>query len=53
MSRVRHWACLALALTAVGASAALDPGLKPGDFASPFDVYDVTGPNKGTTLCYR
>jgi hypothetical protein len=28
-------------------------GLKPGEFASPFDVDDVTGPNKGKTLCYR
>jgi len=28
-------------------------GLQVGDSATPFDVQDVTGPNKGTTLCYR
>jgi hypothetical protein len=28
-------------------------GLKLGEFVRPFDVDDVTGPNKGTTLCYR
>jgi hypothetical protein len=32
---------------------AVPSGLKPGGFVSPFDVEDVTGPNKGTTLCYR
>jgi hypothetical protein len=28
-------------------------GLSVGEFAPPFDVLDVTGPNKGNTLCYR
>jgi len=28
-------------------------GLKLGEFVRPFDVDDVTGPNKGKTLCYR
>jgi hypothetical protein len=32
---------------------AVESGLKPGDFVNPFDVRDITGPNKGTTLCYR
>jgi hypothetical protein len=32
---------------------AIDSGLKPGEPVNPFDVEDVTGPNKGTTLCYR
>jgi hypothetical protein len=32
---------------------AVQSGLKPGELVSPFDVEDVTGPNKGTTLCYR
>ena len=32
---------------------AVQSGLKPGGFVSPFDVDDVTGPNKGKTLCYR
>ncbi len=45
-----------VSIVTVGALRAGDPvesGLKPGDFVSPFDVDDVTGPNKGTTLCYR
>jgi hypothetical protein len=40
----------------VGTSLAADAvpsGLKPGEFVRPFDVDDVTGPNKGKTLCYR
>ena len=32
---------------------ALNSGLQPGDLATPFEVMDVTGPNKGITLCYR
>ena len=32
---------------------AVESGLKPGELVNPFDVDDVTGPNKGTTLCYR
>ena len=28
-------------------------GQAAGEFVSPFDVEDITGPNKGTTLCYR
>jgi hypothetical protein len=32
---------------------AVQSGLRPGDSVSPFDVEDITGPNKGTTLCYR
>lgn len=31
----------------------VESGLKPGEFVSPFDVDDITGPNKGKTLCYR
>jgi hypothetical protein len=38
---------------AIYAGDAVESGLKPGEFVSPFDVQDVTGPNKGTTLCYR
>jgi len=26
---------------------------KPGETVGPFEVDDITGPNKGTTLCYR
>ncbi len=32
---------------------AVESGLKPGEPVSAFDVEDVTGPNKGKTLCYR
>jgi hypothetical protein len=32
---------------------AVQSGLKLGEFVRPFDVADVTGPHKGTTLCYR
>jgi hypothetical protein len=45
-----------VSIVAVGISSAGDPvdsGLAVGDFASPFDVHDITGPNKGKTLCYR
>lgn len=38
---------------AIHAGDAVKSGLEPGAFCSPFDVDDVTGPNKGTTLCYR
>ena len=31
----------------------LKSGLQPGDLATPFEVQDVTGPNKGISLCYR
>jgi hypothetical protein len=43
-------------IVTVGATLAGDAvqsGLKPGDAVNPFDVQDVTGPNKGRTLCYR
>jgi hypothetical protein len=39
---------------ALGASAfAADSGLKPGTPTTPFQVVDVSGPNKGKQLCYR
>jgi hypothetical protein len=40
----------------VGTCYAGDPvksGQKVGEHVSPFDVEDITGPNKGQTLCYR
>ena len=36
-----------------GNAADLQSGVQVGDFAAPFDVKDITGPNKGQTLCYR
>ena len=32
---------------------AVQSGLKIGEFVNAFDVDDITGPNKGKTLCYR
>ncbi len=45
-----------VSIVVVGASFAGDAvqsGLKPGESVAPFDVDDITGPNKGKTLCYR
>ena len=42
-------ACLATVATAGD----LQSGLQPGESAGAFDVKDVTGPRKGTSLCYR
>ncbi|HEY1379401.1 MAG TPA: hypothetical protein VGF55_21545 [Gemmataceae bacterium] len=38
---------------AAAAGEAIKSGLAVGDPATPFEVRDVTGPNAGTTLCYR
>ena len=35
------------------AGEAVKSGLPVGESVGPFDVDDVTGPNKGKTLCYR
>jgi hypothetical protein len=45
-------AIAAASLMAVSAFAA-DSGLKPGTSTTPFQVVDVSGPNKGKQLCYR
>ena len=40
-------------LAGLGAAAAsLKSGLEPGEGTSPFQVRDITGPNKGKSLCY-
>jgi len=47
---------LAVCLLAVGAAYAadaLESGLPVGEEVPPFNVRDITGPSKGTTLCYR
>lgn len=47
-------AALAMILPGAGpAEDAPESGLKPGAFVGPFLVDDITGPNKGDTLCYR
>ena len=44
----------ALAMLSVAADAGeLKSGLQVGDSATPFQVKDCTGPNKGKSLCYR
>jgi hypothetical protein len=43
-------------IVAVGTSLAGDAvqsGLKVGEPVNAFNVDDITGPNQGTTLCYR
>lgn len=52
------WGLAALVVAASGVAATLhaqglDSGPKLGEPVSAFDVYDVTGPNKGNELCYR
>ena len=50
------FSAMAVSIVMMGAARAGDEfksGLAIGEFASPFDVDDVTGPNKGQTLCYR
>jgi hypothetical protein len=45
-----------VAIVMVGTSLAGDPvqsGLKIGESVNAFQVDDITGPNKGTSLCYR
>lgn len=55
MSRKVSIACslVALALVAgLGAAEALKSGLQSGDRTTPFQTRDITGPNKGKSLCY-
>jgi hypothetical protein len=45
-----------VSIVMMGTARAGDPvksGLAIGESVSPFQVDDVTGPNKGTSLCYR
>jgi hypothetical protein len=47
---------VAVSIVMVGASLAGDAvrsGLKVGEPVNAFLVDDITGPNKGTSLCYR
>jgi hypothetical protein len=52
----RALSAVAVSIIMVGtclAGDAVQSGLKAGESVSPFDVDDITGPNKGKTLCYR
>jgi hypothetical protein len=47
---------VAVSIVMVGTSLAGDAvksGLKIGESVNAFQVDDITGPNKGTSLCYR
>ena len=56
MSRIVSLVCSLAALASLAslgaAEKALKSGLQPGDRTSPFQVRDITGPNKGKSLCY-
>lgn len=41
-----------LARLAPTAAQEFKSGLQPGDRPTPFQVVDVTGPNRGKTICY-
>ena len=50
------FSAVVVSIVMVGTSFAGDPvksGQAVGENVSPFDVEDITGPNKGKTLCYR
>jgi hypothetical protein len=44
---------LAVAVAGIVVAADLQSGLQIGDACGPFNVKDITGPNKGKSLCYR
>lgn len=47
---------VALVCAAAGAlalAADFKSGLQPGEDAGAYNVKDITGPNKGKSLCYR
>ncbi len=46
-------ALLIASMSAVAAAGDVQSGLQPGDSAGAFNVKDITGPNKGKSLCYR
>lgn len=48
--------CIGLVVIAAGAVAmaeSVKSGLACGEHAGAFNVKDITGPNKGKSLCYR
>lgn len=48
--------CVGLLVLATGAIAmaeSIKSGLQTGEHAGAFNVKDITGPNKGKSLCYR
>lgn len=45
-------ACVAGLTRAGEGDSEFKSGLQPGDFTSAFNCRDITGPNKGKSLCY-
>ena len=45
-------ACVAVGVRAGEGDGEFKSGLQPGDRTSAFNCRDITGPNKGTSLCY-
>jgi len=42
-----------LAVASMASAADVESGLEPGSFVGAFQVRDITGPQKGKSLCYR
>ena len=56
LNRATSTSAVVVAIVMMGtclAGDAVQSGLKVGESVNPFNVDDITGPNKGTTLCYR
>ena len=60
MRRLLAWGCAAVLVSALGTeighgadAPGLKSGLQVGEPAPAFQVQDITGPNKGSSLCYR
>ena len=56
ISLAKGISAVVVSIVMVGTSLAGDAvqsGLKVGEPVNPFQVDDITGPDKGTSLCYR
>ncbi|MFI5460989.1 MAG: hypothetical protein ACHRXM_36740 [Isosphaerales bacterium] len=56
LKSARSISAVVVSIVVVGTSIAGDAvqsGLKVGESVNAFQVDDITGPNKGTSLCYR
>jgi hypothetical protein len=56
LNRATSTSLVVVAIVMMGtclAGDAVKSGLEVGESVNQFNVDDITGPNKGTTLCYR
>ena len=44
---------MVVSMTTFAIAGDVESGLQEGDAAGAFNVKDITGPNKGKSLCYR